>query len=363
VVAAPWGIQAYGRVRAPEENRKPQDRRVSCRSGNVLTTARAPASAEPSARTDLPARVARGVARHRWALATAVALTVIFAINGVPLEPTVLLIFGVALFGIDALSTKGLSETGRLFRDWAPLLAILLVYGTTNGFAESVGMPLQVEALFNADKLMFLGEVPTVWLQAHLVGTQIAWWEVILTLIYVSHFFASPGVLLWLYGRDRRRWRSFANRFLTLNAFGLATYILVPAAPPWWAAERSEIGHVARVLGRGWSVIGLETAGGIMTTGQQRVNEVAALPSLHAGYSFLLAMFLWRTARRSRWLLAIYPVAMGFTLVYGGEHYVIDILVGWLYAYGVMMLWDRIEARRAATTPTQPAQSIAEPIV
>ena len=335
----------------PFARSNPQELVGSCRSTPVLAVVEQREASPSSPRLDALRRFTKAALRHRWALATTAALTVIFVINGVPLEPTVLLIFGVALFGIDALSTKGVAETGRIFRDWLPLLAILLAYGTTNGFAQSVGMPLQVEALVNADKLMFLGEVPTVWLQARLVGDQIAWWEVFLTLIYVSHFFAAPAVLLWLYRRDRGRWRSFANRFLTLNAFGLATYILVPAAPPWWASDHGEIGEVARVLGRGWSVIGLETAGGIMTTGQTRVNEVAALPSLHAGYSFLLAMFLWRTAKRSRWALALYPVAMGFTLVYGGEHYVIDIILGWLYAWGVMILWDRIDSRRAARLP------------
>ena len=30
-----------------------------------------------------------------------------------------------------------------------------------------------------------------------------------------------------------------------------------------------------------------------------------------------------------RLLLATYPLAMGLTLVIGGEHYVIDILAGW----------------------------------
>ena len=55
---------------------------------------------------------------------------------------------------------------------------------------------------------------------------------------------------------------------------------------------------------------------------------------------------------------------MGFTLVYGGEHYVIDILMGWLYAYGVMVLWDRIEARRTAkAAPAGDPVPVAEPAV
>jgi membrane-associated phospholipid phosphatase len=43
---------------------------------------------------------------------------------------------------------------------------------------------------------------------------------------------------------------------------------------------------------------------------------------------------------RRRWwpLLATYPLAMTFTLVYGGEHWLVDVLVGWVYVAGVLLL-------------------------
>jgi len=34
----------------------------------------------------------------------------------------------------------------------------------------------------------------------------------------------------------------------------------------------------------------------------------------------------WRT------LVGAYPLAMAFALVYSGEHYVVDVLLGWIYA-------------------------------
>jgi membrane-associated phospholipid phosphatase len=77
------------------------------------------------------------------------------------------------------------------------------------------------------------------------------------------------------------------------------------------------------------------------------VNDVAAMPSLHGGYSFLFALFLWSFTKRWRWLLALYPLAMGFTLVYSGEHYVVDILMGWLYAWLVHLGWTKWEATKA----------------
>ena len=34
---------------------------------------------------------------------------------------------------------------------------------------------------------------------------------------------------------------------------------------------------------------------------------------------------------------------MGFTIVYGGEHYVIDIFAGWLYVWGAFVVCARVE--------------------
>ena len=51
--------------------------------------------------------------------------------------------------------------------------------------------------------------------------------------------------------------------------------------------------------------------------------------------------------RWARPLLALYPALMGLGLVATGEHYVIDIVLGVLYAVLVNWTWDRIEARLA----------------
>jgi membrane-associated phospholipid phosphatase len=57
-------------------------------------------------------------------------------------------------------------------------------------------------------------------------------------------------------------------------------------------------------------------------------------------------MFLWRRVRpRVRPLLALYPLAMGLTLIATGEHYFFDVLVGWLYAAAAMAAWAWWERR------------------
>jgi membrane-associated phospholipid phosphatase len=57
------------------------------------------------------------------------------------------------------------------------------------------------------------------------------------------------------------------------------------------------------------------------------------MPSLHAGSALLVALFLWPSVS-SLWRAALlsYAAAMAVTLVYTGEHYVVDVVAGWLVA-------------------------------
>ena len=70
------------------------------------------------------------------------------------------------------------------------------------------------------------------------------------------------------------------------------------------------------------------------------------MPSLHAAYPMLICLFFWRgSSPRKRFLLAAYPICMAFTLVYTGEHFVIDIFVGWLYAAATIYFGSRLRNR------------------
>ncbi|EUA13881.1 PAP2 superfamily protein [Mycobacterium xenopi 4042] len=85
---------------------------------------------------------------------------------------------------------------------------------------------------------------------------------------------------------------------------------------------------------------------------------MAAIPSLHAGLSAMVAMFLWRRVRWAwRAVLLIYVLTMAFALVYSAEHYVIDILLGWALAAVVMLVFGRLEARRSRTDNVSPGRS------
>jgi hypothetical protein len=284
--------------------------------------------------------------------------------------------------------------------DWLPFALVLLVYDLSRGAAALIGAPTLWHFQPQADRWLFFGTVPTVWLQERIKMPQPPWWEVIISGIYMS-FFVLPYVVagvLWL--RNRSDWAAFVRRFLLLSFAALVVYVVLPAAPPWAAARctpanvaggpsnprcmfssaagvphggllgnmhRSQPGahhFIERISTRGWGTLHLQSAGALVNSGQASVNLVAAIPSLHAALTAMISVFLWRRVK-ARWrpLLVAYPLAMAFVLVYSAEHYVVDILLGWALAATVPLvlgLFDRWWSRRrlwksALAGPAKPA--------
>jgi len=257
-------------------------------------------------------------------------------------------------------------------RDWAAVVLLLVAYNISRGLADKAIAPHVTPMIF-ADEHMFGwltgGKTPTVWLQLHLFHTHVQWYDVLVSFVYFSHFVTALIVAVVLWMTSRQRWVLFIRRFITLNVLGLATYFLYPAAPPWWASDHGYIQPTYQGLDtRGWSAIGLHGAGNLLNAAKiDAANPVAAMPSLHSAYALIVVAFFLPTVRKRWWpLLLAYPLAMTFTLVYSGEHYVTDVLFGWLYVLitlvGVSAAekgWAAWRVRRAAAgeraAPTSPA--------
>ena len=258
-----------------------------------------------------------------------------------------LVIGGLAVWCIG----RPLKESRRLVLEWLPFVVALMVYDAARAGASVFGRHVVVTQQIHADKFLFFGSVPTVVLQNHFLHYSPHWWDFFASLIYVSHFFAAFIVAGWLWSRDREAWGVFATRFFLLCFSAAVTFALFPTAPPWAAAQMGHLEPVIRSAGRGWSFIHIHQPEVILQNGRNLANPYAAIPSLHAGWALLVSITLWPfVSRRWRPLLVAYPIAMGLTLVYTGEHYAIDIFIGWLYVWGVIVLERRTRALRIRYT-------------
>jgi hypothetical protein len=245
----------------------------------------------------------------------------------------------------------------QLALDWLPIVAILVAYDFSRGAADTLGMPVHTSEMIDADRALFGGHVPTEWLQARLLDLDaVHWWDVFFSLVHSSHYWVPFAVAGALWAKHRQWFIGYMRRFVSLSFAGLATYMLYPAAPPWLAAQNGELAGVTRTTARGWRGIDFHAAQ-LFEKGSASVNQVAAVPSLHAAFAALVAIFLWRKVQPAwRPLLAAYALAMGLALVATGEHYAVDVFLGWIYAALVMAGWTWWERRRPVPRPPMVAR-------
>ena len=156
-----------------------------------------------------------------------------------------------------------------------------------------------------------------------------------------THYVVTIVALVWLYRRSATEYVTARRALVLATVAGLMFYLLVPTAPPrlvdglytdvlrlhadagWWGADAS----APRGFGS-WT------------------NELAAFPSLHAGWSLWVALVLVRAGAPALWRLAgaAYAVTMAVVIVGTGNHWVLDVLVGWLLvvmAFVVTTAWQR----------------------
>jgi membrane-associated phospholipid phosphatase len=84
--------------------------------------------------------------------------------------------------------------------------------------------------------------------------------------------------------------------------------------------------------------------------GNLNPNQVAAFPSLHAAYPVLAAVYAWRRYRAVAVFLAAWAAAVWFSIVYLGEHYVVDALMGLVYVAVATVIVERLAAFRNRTS-------------
>ena len=255
-----------------------------------------------------------------------VALGATIAVSGLPVARDQLFFWlglGMAAFSVGAWRTWG-----GMVLEWLPLFALLVLYDFLRGAVEVVPDQAHIAPQVAIDKVLGAGQIPTVWLQHHLWNPgHLHWYDVAAWAVYMTHFFAVWVVAAVLWRLDRRRFRRYAVLTITLTLGAFLTYWLYPAQPPWLHDA-----GVARIVPTVWDHLGVPAMQSLYEDGRL-VNTVAAMPSLHAAYPCMLLLFFWSSAGRVvRMGLSLYTLAMAFALVYGGEHFVADILAGWAMA-------------------------------
>jgi membrane-associated phospholipid phosphatase len=142
---------------------------------------------------------------------------------------------------------------------------------------------------------------------------------------------AEPHVALgWLLSRHPGRFPGAALRMALTFDSTLVGYFAIPTAPPWWASEvEGEMnGEVRRVNAEVMRALQGERRPGSPDDHVSGSNPWAAWPSDHFASALSAAITLAEADPHAGVLGFAYAGALGFALVYSGEHYVVDLLLG-----------------------------------
>jgi hypothetical protein len=259
-------------------------------------------------------------------------------------------------------------DRGRpLARFVAPFLIMIAIYDAQRYWARAVRGTVHV-AEPHAWELAWFGIAtdsgritPAAWWQSHTH----AGLDVVCGAAYLAFVPVFIAAAAWWRFRERRgQAQDVMWAMLWLNLAGYVTYLIYPAAPPWYADRYGlgpavldappEAGGAARfdqLLGVSWfaNFYGRNT------------NIFGAIPSLHVGQTFLAVLYAWHF-RSLRVPLTLFWVIVTFASAYLNHHYFVDGLVGMVFAaaaFGAMRVWrgrrpvseHRVERAGGSTAP------------
>ncbi len=243
---------------------------------------------------------------------------------------------------------------GLLFlRDWIPFVALFLAYELMRGIADNAGFPVHMHDVIAVERVIAFGHLPNELLQDIFDPARgVNGWTILATSVYMLHFVLPivTAFLLWLW--RRRIFYSYVAAFIVLSMVGFVTFLLLPVAPPWMAADSGALNGpdgrpvIAYLKPDAFTALAnaLGFNGTWLTTYtfyEVNPNGVAAFPSLHAAYPFLSFLVLRQAFGRVGWLAFGYFLLASLSIMLTGDHYLVDVLGGVIYASAVYLLVAR----------------------
>jgi membrane-associated phospholipid phosphatase len=214
-----------------------------------------------------------------------------------------------------------------------------LAFSLIRAGMDNLGMPDQGGLFAEIDRLLAGGLTPTERLQDAFYTPGSAGILDLLTTSVHTSYYVMPHLVaagLWWYGSRTGKgtaFRMYLAGTIAVMALGLLLYGLLPTSPPWIEATVDDQMLVHRITRA--SNAGETRDPDQVYTFFTDPNPIAAMPSLHTAITVMMAAALWRARPALGIAGGVYALAMGFSLIYLGEHYLIDVLAGAALAIAV----------------------------
>ncbi len=248
-------------------------------------------------------------------------------INLFVLHATPEILFFEFLFLILVFLTPRIKE---FIKDWLFLIGFFMSYEFIRGIIDDL-TPFKnftLEIIYNIESAIF-PKIPTVFLQ-ELFGKN----SFIISLaffFYTSFYFYSFATAFVLWLKSKKLFKIYARQFLSLCLVGLIFFFFFPTAPPWIIENNFHIGLERYLLKE--TVVKNFAA---LSLYQYFIygNTVAAFPSLHTAWPAFSSLFLIKHFKsKLTYFSLIIPLMIGFSVIFFGEHFLLDIVFAFWLAY------------------------------
>ncbi len=252
------------------------------------------------------------------------------------------------LFVLGIWSLYFLSKTTRQFLIISiPVVIYAVMYDFFRYIPFESLLPIRVKELFEIDLLFFgipLSGEKVLFHKFILEKFSSVFFDVYSGFFYFLHvpMFLILIVVFWR-GRSAELAQRYMVAFLFMNIITNLTYFFYPAAAPWYVEKFGFLQPLGPVPGDAAGLVKFERILGLnFFTENYHLGPVVfgAIPSMHAGFAMLGWLYSFQVNRKLAFALGVFVLSMSFSALYLQHHYMIDLVIGYIYA---LAAWGIVE--------------------
>lgn len=266
-----------------------------------------------------------------------------------------------------------LGRLGPFLRDWIPFVLLIFGYEYLRGVAgtlvthgrvvwqspRSAAPDVHLEGLVDFDKALLHGHMAGNLLQSWLYQAgHVHWYDYYALILYSIHFILPCMFAFVLWSTKKARFWQFTLTFCSMTYVAFLFFLYYPAAPPWLAQYWGVIQGLHYPQNQVLALIHVRDFGTLDTYsiwGKASPHPVAAMPSLHASFPWLVTLFAIKYYRRLGLVFMVYNVSLWFSVMYLANHWLVDVLAGMAWAtisfVVIDYLWAAIMRRAQVPLP------------
>jgi len=237
-----------------------------------------------------------------------------------------------------------LAKSREFLKNSAFFVSVLLTYEALNGLTGSMVNSSSVVSLAGLDQRLF-GMNLTLAVQTTFQSAAVT---MVSTFFYGLHVFLIVIAMVLFWFTSRAIYRGYTYSMILTSYLALLTFVLIPTAPPWFA------GSAQNLLSQGYRLMPSSFAELQKALLSVESDKFAAFPSLHVAYATLFAVYTVKLNPKYGYVSV--PILLGicFSILYLGQHYMLDLLGGVAYAMMSYLVVDWLFYKRKQAAPAQP---------